>query len=392
MFPRSGADPRFGPPGANRSTKKHKVYESNGRGQPCAPQGNVVGTVRMTRPVEVMESRRHDYEIASNNDKPVLAPLGDERDFVIVRGDVVYMNKKQFGQVPRQAIDRDAGVEVFSCVNGLPANTDIVPVGVCDFSPHGSSKDDVGTVARAGTRTVLNTGPDNILEGQIVYASTFPYTVTENGNKRPGIKEIGQAAGKYRPALYGLYDTTVYAFCRRLEIDIENRLGGIDGAVQNAWVFNARDDLDHFVKTELLPALPADHPAFVYAKLYVTIVKIVRMQTGQPGTTVDDLKVLLKYVQDIYKKSFQTKFNDYAKAINGAQSNNSHPIFLNDAADPSLKLTWIFMPTLLHYTHEALNVVRSEIYAYLRGKALGKCTKGGQPGYPIDIDLGYFHA
>src|SRR4051812_16270495 len=80
----------------------------------------------------------------------------------------------------RKYVDRDADEEVFAHVGGLTVNQEIRFAGHVHFSPHEPGNDDVGTIARCGTRTVSNTGPNVIGVGEHVYFAAKPHVARDD--------------------------------------------------------------------------------------------------------------------------------------------------------------------------------------------------------------------
>lgn len=371
-------------------TKRSRVIKSSGRGQPCAPQGNVVSTVRFVRPEDIHQSRlprSREYERAEARAKEEArqegvdatrakryqyAPIGTPEAFNVYKGELVYSlcQPNQYLNA-RQNVDRDAEEEIFSHVGGLGTDQEIRFAGCCDFSPHETSNDDEGTIARAGTRTVVNTGPNPINSGQVVYFSPFAYAAQEpDGTEPPLVREKGQPGDKYRPALYGLDGHDVYTALAGLrkqidgvvarykhdKKDAENTVAAVHKEIHNTWLVN------HAV----------DFPARKYAEIYA--VWSCLLHEVKPTDTSYTQKALIR----LWYGDASNRVKAYLKSIGEDERVDAHPIF--NTKDDAL---------ILEYTRDALEQAFSKQEHYLRSKCIGTCIRGGAPGQGIDILLGY---
>lgn len=425
-MPPSAKRTRFNVPPMVLQTRRARITKSNGRGDVCQHQGNIVSTVRFTRPEDVYASRKdiaREAEQLEQNDlynsglvnpyPRLYAPIGTDKAFTVYKGDLVYSLIKENHQLNvRVSSELDAGEEVFSHVGGLPTTQDIRFAGHVDFSPHEPGNDDVGTIARAGTRTVVNTGPNNINIGDTVYFSPFPYVAHEpaTGVKLPAIQEVGQPADKYRPALYGVVGHDVYACISNLQekvkADIEVLFNGnssyevnyttIHGAIESTWLVQGAGDI------------PARAYAQIYALWWIALNKLDDVTNGQKiGEFIKDK------LKAVWFDRQGTKQKEFLRAIGKGEDVFYHPInsftYAAKAGDSA---------KLIDYIHQALRQAESAQQEYFRSKMIGKlvivleflfhihlnalltlinhvystgkCTRGAAPGQPLDIDIGYF--
>lgn len=386
-------------PPINIQAKRARVVRSHGRGQPCAPQGNVVSTVRFVRPEDIHKARlarAKEFDALEARDpikRHQYAPIGTPGAFSVYKGELVYSlcQPNQYLNA-RVNVDRDAEEEIFSHVGGLGVKQEIRFAGYCDFSPHETSSDDVGTIARAGTRTIVNTGPVSIQSGQKVYFSPFPYDArSPDGSRVPAVQEKGQPGDKFRPALYGLDAYDVYTALAGLRQRIDNAVHTLNedgkpfasivkkvhGDIDNAWLVNQAEDL----------------PGRKYAKIYAAWSALGRVSANQrkePETVELVLKTLIDQCYDdgdIKLKTYLVSVGEDEKTI------DQHAIY--DLYSNVKKRTAIFdeqhLPQLAEYIRDALERCFSKQEHYLRSKCIGTCIRGGAPGQPIDLMLGYFY-
>lgn len=393
-----GARRPFDIPPSRTQNKRTRVVKSSGRGQPCAPQGNVVSTVRFVRPEDIHQARlprarenerletvekeaaRRAGQDASRAKRYQYAPIGTPEAFNVYKGELVYSlcQPSQYLNA-RQNVDRDAEEEIFSHVGGLSTEQEIRFAGCCDFSPHETSNDDEGTIARAGTRTVVNTGPNPINSGQVVYFSPFAYAAQEpDGTEPPLVREKGQPGDKYRPALYGLDGHDVYtalsALRRQIDgvvarykqdgKDMEATVADVHREIQNTWLVN------HSV----------DFPARKYAELYAIWSCVVHgVKPGSSNEYVVEALIKLWY------GDATNRVKSYLKSIGEDERIDAHPIYNlrkgGGTAEEKAKVD--------EYIRDALEQAFSKQEHYLRSKCIGTCIRGGAPGQGIDILIGY---
>lgn len=360
-----------------QQTKKSRVIKSTGRGQVCAPQGNIVSTVTFNLPSIVHATRKP--LAAEQATKPLYAQLGDPEDFRIQQGDLVYSLVERTNDLfVRQSVDRDGEEVVFACVNGLPIEFEIRFAGHCDYSPHvkssdGNTEDTAGTIARCGTRTVINTGPNPIGVNELVYFSPYPLIATEQGsnNQFPAVQEPGQSKNKARPALYGLKEHNIYAALS----NIEEKVKAVADAAHDYDTY--KPAVDNKIRNEWFSGYPNDYPAVQYTYLF-------GMYWARTLGHIDDtqLKADLKLYWYDARWNNQSK---YLEAI-GKQISGTNPI---NSVVPGAAGAHEALGELLR---QALNQARSRQYDYLRSHAIGTCTRGGATGQPIDLTIGYFFA
>jgi hypothetical protein len=371
-------------PGVEQQTKRPRITKSIGRGQVCAPQGNIVSTVRFVRPEIVYASRKPvaDDAVRSGRADTLLAPLGSERAFHVYKGDLVYSLVTPSAELnARKYVDRDAEEEVFSHVGGLTINQELRFAGHCDFSPHEPGNDDVGTIARAGTRTVINTGPNVISVNEHVYFANKPHVARDEANtgaELPIIDEVGQPKDKFRPPLYGLKGHQVYATLVNLERKVDRQI--LDAVVRGLDFSNTLITLYQKIDNDWVVDLPKEHPSIAYAKLY-TLFRAYKSDVMQ--NPADDNKRWLKELKDLWYGPLVQEQEQYLKAIGQGVSNNNHPVYTKITQDnPEGGL-------LEEYTRQALMQANSKMHEYLRSHLIGRCTRGAGPGQALDIDIGY---
>jgi len=133
-----------------------------------------------------------------------VAPWGKTSDFTLMPGMWVFADRSK-GVMRRVNAKRMPGnfgdVEVYDCVNGLHRQTDIWFVGIVNtFTPADNehARSDC-SVTIAGSATGYNTSPVSLKAGQKFGFLITPYTVTDHGIVRPGIKIDGVSQCKYFP-------------------------------------------------------------------------------------------------------------------------------------------------------------------------------------------------
>lgn len=330
----------------------------------------------------------------ANGEDPLYAPLGSPDAFVIRRGDLTYsLVKSGTDLMRRQTLDRDAEEQVFSCTNGLPANVEIRFAGHADFTPHESNKgDDVGTVARAGTRTVIHTGEYPIANNETIYFSAWPSTVFDKITNKwvPAIEEAGQPEDKFRPALFGLKRHGVYAIMRGTEEQIKGfyadnygrgYAGGYDvdewftySVPQDSRVGKMGGIVGDFIN-RLFYNQAYDLPARLYAAVFALY--WFQQKTGWMPLNKDKHVTLL---QKLWFNPIKMDQKQYLESTGNSIATEAHPIYK----------AVITIPDLQEYSREASIQAFSKQEEYLRSHCIGKCTRGGAAGQAIDIDIGYF--
>lgn len=168
-------------------------------GQKIAPQGIIVLNCKLdcSIPEETLENR-------DPNSNKVWAPrTTDPKDYIAVRGDIVYTYIDGPGvasRLPSSSHSIPDGLVVFSSLNGRSIYRPIRVVGVIDFSGDNTNTlnhDDMVVVRIFGPVTVNNQSRSELRPGQSVYASPSPTICLLNGIKRPGIIANHQPDDKY---------------------------------------------------------------------------------------------------------------------------------------------------------------------------------------------------
>lgn len=237
---------------ARKKNEMTRAVLSLGKNKPDAPQCAIV--VQVLFPKNEFEARHRSYLLMSEEEKKkVLAPVGVKEDYIISQGELVYCFKsgRTGGTVnPLQRTgNKVSDIYGFSCVNGLPRDTQLMFVGWIATNNDTSSdvKLNQSTVQVVGTCTAINTGPYPIAAMSAVYFDEQPYAIYyDNGKDNPrtafpAIQEVGQSKTKFRPATYGLSDTDVAslvskavdAFDTEWEKSTTKQLTDVSGMIQN---------------------------------------------------------------------------------------------------------------------------------------------------------------
>lgn len=175
--------------------------KSTGRGQPVSPQSIVAIAASLNK----NERKQRSREKRATKEKDCYAPLGQEIDFSVMDGELVFTRTNPYTRSRGQIMNR-SGLCVFSTINGLSEKIGISFVGVAATQSHLHDKrsDDMLTVLIAGTATVVNTGCCTINANSVVYFSERPSVVRSPHDPdliAPGVLEKGQPPTKFRPSL-----------------------------------------------------------------------------------------------------------------------------------------------------------------------------------------------
>lgn len=419
--------------GSQNTSRKRRI-QGDGRGQPCTQQGMIVQSVRFPRGEFLDRKAKMQY----NN---VYAPLGDESCMQAMQGEVAFSAVDDFGVVERSPNAFDSQMDCHTSVNGWNKDVDAMFAGVVRNARPLSQSDDSGTVARCGTQTIINTGPDDTMCGDIIYFSMHPYTTTtESGQIVPAVEieepgtpgyhgqlnAAGELCPKFRVATYAIRDNSMYTFLRKADI-IAGRFT-LDDMPAGSDLSTLIQELIH--KTSVpyrqhAPEMPAmKYATFAALQKFFTVLLVyvakVRDVTKLNLTNVKDVWNFINELEKLeyFKQYFdgnskrRMKFNEAIGLANANESDVWRPSETlkeeHDLAqgiessggggDSSVKLSGAAMyfvslcENMLQLCTQAKLELDEEQHNFLRKRVIGKCLKGAAPGSGMDVALGYGHA
>lgn len=408
---------------SSRRTSNREIA-SQGRGQPCTQQGMVVGNVKFAR--EEFDKRKLNM---GRNANDLIAPLGDPSSFQAMQGEVCFAPVNDYGVTSSDSLSSDIEVSVTTTVNGWRKDEDAIVVGVVRNARPLSSQDSAGTCAFIGTQTIINTGPDDIVAGDMVYISLYPMVVIDDrGVKRPQVSieepgipgyggqlnAEGEYAPKFRPSTYAIRDNSIYSFIAK---GVKLLNGHKFSTVSPAAFTASMNKMSSAVKTMYLNhdmEMPARH----YLAMEISqraISEIASMCITNRGNVSDAFVAYTNPVTGVFVKELESLLEPYferkqrsrkkfIEALGVSSSSASRhdwrpskraKLDNNNSDTPNVVACGEHMLAIYKEVSTLLETAKLECvceqHNFMRKRVLGKCIKGGPPGGGMDIALGYGH-
>jgi hypothetical protein len=207
----------------NRTSKHQTPFQGTGLIEPQAPQALIAATVHYTNyhpeaNRENTDPKNNKYYAPLSTNPQVYTPKRNEWAFRRVDSfDSRWMNR---GTSAGKVTDHIW----FTAVNGLSKDDEIAFGGIVTNAQNldnpNQSEDGAGHLA--GAVSGVNTGPETIFVGDVVYLSPEPFKITDQrtGTVRPGFTLDGQPMDKFFGATITLRMPVLAAF----QSDVKNRL------------------------------------------------------------------------------------------------------------------------------------------------------------------------
>ena len=352
--------------------------QSYGRGSVVLEQA--IATIVCEAPKTMWKERSRTPE------DDMIAPLGPEEAFDIEIGAPLFAPARHGDAVYAPENTRRGGnihewkkVRVFDCANGLDKSAKIVFVGISKTQQKSTSgkADTAVTSVMEGTQTCTNWSPFHHKAGGKVGFSMQAYVVIlPNGQKVPGIEEVGIHPKKYRFATVPMDDTFYNgALMRSLEA-AKNVV--LDNVIRNG----RRDDIEGFAELSRTAreVARAQHvegadttiqPVDLYREL--EILCLLHATAPTDATAAAEKRNILQGIVDRYRSMLDKG------TLSEHVSLENPPENMFDGNDPES-----MMNTAAILSKYRLMFI-ADHYAYCETYFMGTCLKDCQPGGPLHL-------
>ena len=297
-----------------------------------------------------------------------------------------------------------AELEVFTCANEIPKDYDFSFQGIItnpqDLAE--ANRDDVGGFDIQGTVSGINTGPDHLRAGDIVWMGR-PYMIENesgpNGEKKR-VMGVVWDGGEPDKAYFGTYrlrwSCVVDALTevRQVLRDMQNRDESSVDFANHASLATSLSR-DHGVREEM--------PIFSYAMIEAHRLSLYRWNKKAARAKKPDRPALVKSLAEVvneFHKYLQT-LEDATNAIRDAFDDSlgvakmdyvgdSHPLTSKQHLDLNADFHTVGqrMLLLLNFGSEYREVAHSRMHDFLNARVMGKVLTSSAPGEQLDVNLG----
>jgi hypothetical protein len=362
---------------------------SSGRVQPISHQSMIVLTTRAkdTPGLRTEDNSKSICPLGNNTNETLQRHRGEFAMCTVDRAD-------KFKSVPGSL--KVSSVNMFTSVNGL---RDDIAVGFCGIVGNpsmgkgtGDTKDnDAGTVYVFGPQTTVNHGPDNLSSFDHIIVDEHPYVVKQGNTVVPGVKEVSDPDGKFRPAPRKINSLNVIADLETMRLRLELELARTVGKKSYAEITDTalaelvtrvltgmnypRWETMKGVKKWLLPL------AF-YAKI-----KLFELVFVSPGTLAEKVNAI-KYGISVYNEYQEYEYEfirKYEINLNKTSTLKPKPLVYATANAPE-KTFELFRN--LSNAKEKVQHMQSD---YLNSKFAGTMISNAHPSKQMDVLLHAAH-
>jgi hypothetical protein len=348
--------------------------KSYGRGSVILEQA--IATIVCEAPKTMWKER------AKTPEDDMIAPLGPEEAFDIEIGAPLFAPARHGDAIYGPENTRRGGnihewkkVRVSDCANGLDKGAKYVFVGISKTQQKSTSgkADTAVTAVHEGTQTCTNWSPFHHKAGGKVGFSMQPYVVIlPDGQKVPGVEEVGIHPKKYRFATVPMDDTFYNgALMRSLEA-AKNAIiesgGGYDGAV-DAFAAISRTAREVARAQHVEGADTTVQPVDLYRELEI----LCLLHATKPNSGAVDKRDILQGIIDRYRSMLDKgTLSEHVSLENPPEDmfEGDDPVNMLNTAAILSKYRLMFI---------------ADHYAYCETYFMGTCLRDCQPGGPLHL-------
>ncbi len=376
--------------------KNRGQVATKGVTDPIPLQSGVTQAVRCTS----------DLPFRSQDPTVTFAPYSsDPIIHTVVRGEWAFARVEDFvdrGQ--RKVLANDSSLSVFTNANGLKITDKIKFVGCIAFESESKgvnpNADQAGTIYTHGTFAAINTGPDVIKAGDMVYIDEMPYMLTDKyGNKRNGIDftPLSYPPNKFVFASYSCTSQNVNDQCAGLRKSIDREFRESKCKYQNSDHFFMK--LQQIVKDGQIREVM---PLYYYAMLYACRIACT-FHTWKSTPAEQELNVnswLRKVCVDVWEKwclfyktasrrqAIVTGLNDTDSLVMlKSEADLRGKVLANDPHQTTNAKLFLWVASSFEEVCEILVGAQTDYYA---SRKAGYCTQNSGPGMPLHMMLQRF--